>query len=207
MRYLMCLATLITAALVAAEEVKTQEPPKVAKSLNVYTHPGIVVSQDGRWVGSDHLLNLSNKIDVVVEILKPEATKLPFTEESLEQYVEAAFKKKDFETAASSSSAMPNIPFFNILLVIYPIEKGYAGLIDGRLMESIDPKRVKLEKNTEFQAITWEKKTLVVAPTDEFEGIVTKTIDDILATFFERYEFFEKLRLKMEKKDETPRMK
>lgn len=206
MRYLMCLATLITSQLTAVEEVKKEEP-KEARTLNVYTHPGIVVSQDGKWVGSDHLLNLSNKIDVIVEILKPETTKLPFTEESLEQRIEAAFKKKDFETSASRTSAMPHIPFFNVLLVIYPIEKGYVGLVDGRLMESIDPKRVKLEKNTDFQAITWEKKTLVVAPTDEFEGIINKTIDDILATFFERFEFFEKLRVKMEKKDETQRMK
>lgn len=184
-----------------ADEAK---PPR---ELNVYTHPGIVISQGGKWVGSDHLLNLGKKVDVVVEILKPEGTKLPFTEEALEQRVEAAFKKKEFDTTASTNASMPDIPFFNVLLIVYPIEKGFASFVEGRLFESIDPKRVKLEKETEFQAITWEKKTLIVAPSNELEGTVLKAIDDILTTFFERYDYFEKVRFKLEKKDETERMK
>ena len=200
------LAASLSFPLIAAElNIDEQTPP--AREMNVYTHPGIVVSQGGKWIGSDHLLNLTKKIDVVVEILKPEGTRLPFSEESLEKKVEAVFKKKDFDTTASTLSAMPNIPFFNILLVVYPIEKGFVALIDGRLMESIDPKRVKLDKDTDFQAITWEKKTLIVAPTDEFEAVVEKTMEEILKTFFERYEFFEKMKIKMEVKDETQRMK
>lgn len=195
---------------VAPGELKPREltPRELTpRELNVYTHPGIVVSQGGKWVGSDHLLNLTKKIDVVVEILKPDSTTLPFDEGKLEKRLEEAFKKRDFETAISTTKGMPEIPFFNLLLVVYPIEKGFVALVDGRLMESIDPKRVKLERDTDFQAITWEKKTLIVAPTEEFEGIVEKTIDEIVTTFLDRFEFFEKMKLKMEKKDEPVRMK
>ena len=91
----------------------------------------------------------------------------------------------------SAYSSTPGIPFFDILVVVYPIEKGYVALVDGaRLFEAVDPLRVHLEKGTTFQAITWEKKTLVVAPEEDFEETVEKTIDDIVNTFFERFRIF-----------------
>lgn len=171
----------------------------------VYTHPGIVINQDGQWVGSDHLLNLTNKIQVVVEILKPADAKIPVSVETLRAQIEAAFIKGGLLPNEVNTDT-PGIPFFNLLIVTYPIDKGYAGLIDGRLIESVDPLRVKLEKNTLFQAITWEKKTLVVAPTDEFKETVEKTVADLVKTFIERYEYFEKLKIKLDKKDDVQRL-
>lgn len=173
----------------------------------VYTHPGIVTSQSGEWLGSDHLLNISNKIQVVVEILKPADTKISLTVEQLKARIEEAFKKAGIAPEESANSETPGIPFFNLLIVLYPIEKGYVGLVDGRLMESVDPLRVKLEKGTLFQAITWEKKTLVVAPTDDFKDSIDKSVDEVVKTFLERFDYYEKLKAKLEKREEVERLK
>jgi len=172
--------------------------------LNVYTHPGIVVNQGGRYAGSDHLLNLSKHIDIASEILKPADAELPLTPQQIDDYIYDKFIKKGLESTKGTASSLP---FFNMLLVVYPIEQGYVALVDGRLIESVDPKRVKLDKDTQFQAITWEKKVLLVTPKDDFKGSIFKTIDDILNTFFERYDYFDRLRQKMEVKTDTERMR
>jgi hypothetical protein len=193
----------VLAATLSSEKPAVEPMP----SQPAYTHPGIVVSQGGNWVGTDHLLNLTKNIGIVVEILKPAGTKMPFDEATIEKRAADAFKKRDVEATAENSGVRPKLPFFNILLVVYPIDKGFVALIDGRLLESVDPKRVKLDKDTDFQAVTWEKKTLIVAPIDEFEALAEKTVDEIVSTFLERYEYFEKIKLKMEKKDDVERMK
>lgn len=172
--------------------------------LNVYTHPGIVINQGGRFVGSDHLLNLSKHIDIASEILKPSDTEIPLTTQTVDDYIYDKFVKKGLESNKGSASS---IPFFNMLLVIYPVEQGYVALVDGRLIESVDPKRVKLDRDTQFQAITWEKKVLLVTPKDDFKASIFKTIDDILNTFFERYDYFDRLRQKMEVNTDTERMR
>lgn len=172
--------------------------------LQVYTHPGIVVNQGGRWVGSDHLLNLSRNVRIVSEILKPADTTLPFNEGAIDKKLQDSFVKHGFDPSGVSGSAAP---FFNLLIVVYPIEQGYVALVDGRLMEAIDPKRVKLDPDTQFQAITWEKKTLLVAPKDEFESTIEKSIEDITNTFFERYDYFDRLKSRMEQKNESERMR
>lgn len=178
--------------------------PMSAFESQVYTHPGIVVNQGGRWVGSDHLLNLSRNVRIVSEILKPADATLPFNEASLDKTLQEKFSKHGFDINGQANSAAP---FFNLLIVVYPIEQGYVSLVDGRLMEGIDPKRVKLDPDTSFQAITWEKKTLLVSPKDEFEATINKSIDDIINTFFERYDYFDRLKVRMEQKNESERMR
>lgn len=196
----------------AAEEAQVVAPAADTSSvfnpttteLNVYTHPGIVINQGGRFVGSDHLLNLSKHIDIASEILKPADTEIPLTIQMIDDYIYDKFIKKGLESTRGSAST---IPFFNLLLVIYPVEQGFVALVDGRLVESVDPKRVKLDRDTQFQAITWEKKVLLVTPKDDFKSSIFKTIDDILNTFFERYDYFDRLRQKMEVKTDTERMR
>lgn len=174
------------------------------QELNVYTHPGIVINQGGRFVGSDHLLNLSKHIDIASEILKPSDAEIPLTTQMIDDYIHDKFIKKGLESANGSASS---IPFFNLLLVIYPVDQGFVALVDGRLIESVDPKRVKLDRETQFQAITWEKKVLLVTPKEDFKTSIFKTIDDILNTFFERYDYFERLKEKMEVNTGTERMR
>lgn len=196
----------------AAEEAQVVAPATDTSSvfnpttteLNVYTHPGIVINQGGRFVGSDHLLNLSKHIDIASEILKPADTEIPLTIQMIDDYIYDKFIKKGLESTRGSAST---IPFFNLLLVIYPVEQGFVALVDGRLIESVDPKRVKLDRDNQFQAITWEKKVLLVTPKDDFKSSIFKTIDDILNTFFERYDYFDRLRQKMEVKTDTERMR
>lgn len=195
----------------AAEDAQASTKPALpseafnqASELNVYTHPGIVINQGGRFVGSDHLLNLSKHIDIASEILKPNEAEIPLSTQMIDDYIHDKFTKKGLE---SSNGTASSIPFFNLLLVIYPVDQGFVALVDGRLIESVDPKRVKLDRDTQFQAITWEKKVLLVTPKDDFKASIFKTIDDILNTFFERYDYFERLKQQMEIKNETERMR
>lgn len=172
-------------------------------TLSVYTHPGIVINQGGQFVGSDHLLNLSKHIEIATEILKPAEGEIPVTAQAIDEYLFDKFTKRGIESTNGSATALP---FFNLLLVVYPIEQGYVALVDGRLFESVDPKRVKLDRDTQFQAITWEKKVLLVTPKDDFKATLFKTIDDILGTFFDRYDYFDRLRQQMQQKTDTERM-
>jgi hypothetical protein len=192
----------------------TTTPPNLSSSTTsvpafnpggtVYTHPGIVVNQGGSFIGSDHLLNIGRNIDVITEILKPADAELPFTEASINKLIIDQFVKHNIDTHPTNAQSLP---FFNMLIVVYPVEQGFVALCDGRLIESIDPKRVKLDKDTQFQAITWEKKTLLVSPKEDFGATIEKAVNDILATFFERYDYFDRLKQKLEQKNETERMR
>lgn len=194
-RYTFLGLSLFASSLFGLEEAPHPSDSPTSSS-NFYLHPGIVFNQAGRWVGSDHLYNLPKKIAVIADVLGPSGASLPVDTSVLTKFVEDKFKAHYFDTTPLASSDKPALPFFNVLIVVYPIDQGYVALCEGRLFESIDPKRVRLEKGTAFQAITWEKKTLIVTPKDDFVKTVEKTIEDILNTFFERYDYFETLRLK-----------
>ncbi|MCB1114046.1 MAG: hypothetical protein KDK62_04755 [Chlamydiia bacterium] len=172
----------------------------------VYTRPGIVTMQGGVWEGSDHLLNLKGPLNVVVEILKPKNVEIPLSVETIENKIITEFKKMDLVNGNDFSSPTPGIPFFNVLIVAYPVEKGYVALVDARLMEVVDPYRVKLDPRTYFQAVTWEKKSVLVAPSDEFVQTVDKTVDDLVKAFLERVEYFQDLRRKLDQKDQVERL-
>jgi hypothetical protein len=172
----------------------------------VYTHPGIVQLSGDRWEGSDHLLNLNGPINVIVEILKPKDKDIPLTVESIEKRVNEAFQKADIKTGVDLSSATPGVPFFNVLIIAYPVEKGFAAVVEVRLMEVVNPYRIKLDKDTFFQAVTWEKKSLLVAPTNEFRETVDKTIDELVKTFIERDSYFKAVRTKLQNKDAVEKL-
>lgn len=171
----------------------------------VYTRPGIVTLQGGSWEGSDHLLNLKGPVNVVVEILKPQNVEVPLSADEIESRITTEFKKVDL-TSGNYAVETPGIPFFNILIVAYPVEKGYVASVDARLIEVIEPFRVRIDPSTFFQAVTWEKKSLLVAPTEEFSKTVDKTIDDLVKTFIERVSYFKEMNRRHENKDGVERL-
>lgn len=81
----------------------TQPPPTPATihqaanenidAASIYLNPGITAFRGGKWVGSDHLYNLTNKIYVFVEILTPEKLILPVTEGILQSRILELLKK------------------------------------------------------------------------------------------------------------------
>jgi hypothetical protein len=165
-----------------------------------YPNPGIVANRGGRWVGSDHLYNLTDKIDIVVEIFKPENVQVPVSEEMIKARVIEIFKKGKIEPQAESAPGKPPLPFFHLLLMIYPIDKGYVALCEGRLFEEVHLDRIILDEQTVLQGITWESENLIVSPSADIEEQVFKSVDEIANTFVDRFIFYSNIKAQIKKR-------
>jgi hypothetical protein len=159
-----------------------------------YLHPGIVVFLNGKWEGSDHLLNIPNNIGVYVTIVKPEKENLAITEQQLQKEVEAIFGQVNIKPLTLGSVGRAPLPAFEIEVFIYPIEKGYAACCNGRLFESVTLERFKMDSNMAFQAITWEKQSLIVGPSATFAEQLTRNVQEITAAFAERFQAYERIK-------------
>lgn len=165
-----------------------------AEEGKFYPNPGIVAFREGRWVGSDHLYNITDRIDIAVEINKPPKVVLPVTEAMIRSRIADIFKKAKIHPVADSLPGKPPLPFFHVLLMIYPIEKGYVAYCEGRLLEQIKVDRVRLDEQTVMQGITWETENLIIIPSDELTDQLYSIVDDIANTFVERYQFYESIK-------------
>lgn len=155
-----------------------------------YPDPGIIAFRNNKWVGSDHLYNLSNQINVSVEIFKPKHLVLPVTEAMIKLRMTDLFQKSNISPFASTDSGEPSLPFFHMLIMVYPIEKGYVAYCEGRLFEKVKLDRVRLDEQTYMQAITWDSENLVISPQDDFANQLYKSVDDIVTTFTDRFRFY-----------------
>jgi hypothetical protein len=171
-------------------------PPQVPQHAE-YLHPGILVYLNGRWEGSDHLLNLPNSIGVYVTIVKPEEEALNITAEQLQKEVEMIFGQANLKPLTLAAQGRPPLPAFEIEIFLYPIEKGYAACCDGRLFESVTLDRFKMDPNMAFQAITWEKQTLIVGPKATFAEQLLQNVQGIAVAFIDRYLTYERLKGQM----------
>lgn len=165
-----------------------------------YPNPGIVAYRGGKWVGSDHLYNITNKIDVVVEIFKPEKTVIPITEGMIRSRIADIFKKAKIQPLAENVPGKPLLPFFHMLLMIYPIDKGYVAYTEGRLFEQVNIDRVRLDEQTVMQGITWESENLILVPSKDLTNQLYKSVDEIANTFVDRYLFYENIKSQIQKR-------
>lgn len=168
-------------------------PPEVPQHAD-YLHPGILVNLYGTWEGSDHLLNLSSNIGVYVKLIKPEEETLDISEKDLQKEVESIFGDAGIKPLTLAAVGKPPLPAFEMEIFVYPIDKGYAAFIDGRLFESVILERFKMDPNMAFQAITWEKQSLIVSPKEKFPEQLTKTVQEIGEAFVTRFQVYEKLK-------------
>lgn len=159
-----------------------------------YLHPGILVNLSGKWEGSDHLLNVPSNIGVYVRIFKPESETLDVTEAGLQKEVEAIFNDANIKPLTLTTAGKPPLPAFQIEVFVYPIEKGYAAFIDGRLLESVVLARFEMDANMAFQAITWEKQSLIISPKAKFVDHLKQAVQEISQVFVTRFQSFEKLK-------------
>lgn len=167
-------------------------PQQVARVAS-YFHPGILVFQEGAWLGSDQLLNVPKNIGVYLTVVKPEDLKLEISENTLRVHAEEVFQKNGIKTQTLAFEGAPPLPAFEIEVFVYPIQKGFVASLNGRLFESVSIDRFKLDPNMAFQAITWEKQSLLVAPTEQFSAELEKSIKDIAETFAERFRSYQKI--------------
>lgn len=159
-----------------------------------YLHPGILVYLNGKWEGSDHLLNLTNNIGINISIIKPEGEILEISKDQIRKEIEEIFTRSNIRPQTLAPEGRPPLPTFEMEIFVYPIERGYVAFCEGRLFESVILDRFKMDSNMAFQAITWEKQHLIVAPKNQFVEKLRKTIQDIASSFVERFQVYEKLK-------------
>jgi hypothetical protein len=164
-----------------------------------YPNPGIVANRDGRWVGSDHLYNLTSKIDIVVEFFTPPNVVLPVTKEAIKTTITEIFKKARITPPAEVSYDKPPLPFFHMLIMVYPIEKGYVAYCEGRLFEKIELERVKPDEQTAMQGITWESQNLIISSKEDLANQLIKSVEEIATAFADRYRFYEDIRMEIQR--------
>lgn len=157
----------------------------------IYTFPGVVALQDGDWVGSEHLYNLSPQIGVVVEIVYSSGNSTSLTEEGILNKITPILKAGGLTVREPLISGTSPLPFLNILIIIHPIEKGYVAYCTGQLFEEVTLRRIQLKPGTTWQAVTWEQQELVVFAKEHLQEQVEKTVQNIVTAFAARYKSYE----------------
>lgn len=178
-----------------------QEAPKSStgeftemERKDVFTEPGIIGIRDGKWVGSDHLFNLPRNLGVTVDVISPDGTPLPVDKEKAEKIVEPIFKEGGLSPSFTFAQSGSPLPFFNFLIMVYPVPNGYVAYIEGRLFEEVEVSRVQLAKEIYWQAVTWEKQTLIVSAQGQFRFQLQSAIESIARDFVKRYQHFQSLK-------------
>lgn len=88
------------------------------------------------------------------------------------------------------------LPFLHILVMLQPIEKGYAVYCTGRLFEAVDLHRINLRGGIYWQAITWEKQELLIVSKEQLQEQVDKSVQTIASAFADRFKSDEEKALK-----------
>lgn len=173
----------------------------MGSSPEYYLNPGIIAFRNGHWVGSDHLYNLTNSIDVVVEFYTPQNIVLPLNKDDVKQKISEIFQKARIHVEPPAVEAgKPPLPFFHMLIMAYPLEKGFAVYCEGRLFEGVQLERVTLDEQTSMQAITWESQNLIVSSKEDLSNQIMKSVEEIATSFADRFRFYEDIRSQIQRK-------
>lgn len=165
-----------------------QAPLVPLNPSTIYAEPGIATLQGGQWVGTEHLYNLSSSIGVLVEIIKPAGLEIPSTsDEVIKEKIAGIFKTGRITVRVPIMKERTPLPFFQMIIIIQPIEKGYVIYCVGRLFEEVPMKRVQLPLDIVWQAITWERQELRVLPADQIKQQVEEAVQVIAGAFVERF--------------------
>jgi hypothetical protein len=161
-----------------------------------YTEPGIVGYQNGRWIGSDHLYNLSSHLGVYVEIVRLPNVAPVLDLKTIENEVMDILTKGGLYPTLMTGGPTPPFPYYHVLIMTMPMPEGKIACVSCRLFEQVQLQRVQLAEGVYWQAITWEKQTLVEAAKEEFPAHIYKDVAQITSYFVQRFKHFEELKMK-----------
>lgn len=165
---------------------------------NYYTMPGIVGLRNGGWEGSDDLFNLTPNIEIIVEMVKGEKKKYFMTDEFIKEHIVKYFKEGGLVPYSQAADGPP-LPIFHVLILITPVQEGYAAYVSCRLFEAVKLKRLVLDQDITYQAITWEKQDLIIAPKEGNMAELAESIKELTQSFITRYKYFENLKARTNK--------
>lgn len=174
--------------------------PQQVSTQAAYFYPGVIAYRNGTWIGGDNLLNLSRNIGLYISIIKSPTDPLEIDEEQLLRDAKKIFAQADIDPIILQAPGQAPLPFFQVQVLLYPVERGYAASCEGRLFESVNMHRMMLdETGVVYQAITWQKSSLIVSPKEKIVERLKVDIEDIVQSFADRYVTFEKIKNTMKK--------
>lgn len=176
------------------KQIKSSDSLGKGGGATLFTAPGIIAVKETGWVGSDNLYNLTDRIGVSVEILKPASLALNITEETLKNIVAEVMLKANLRPEINPALSSAPLPFFHVLVMLYPHEGTLAIFCEGRLFESVKIDRVIIDRSTLLQAITWEKQSLVIVPLFDANAQVGRAVADLTKVFVDRFIYFEHIK-------------
>lgn len=160
-----------------------------SSSLKKFVYPGIVRYSGGNFEGGDHLLGIGRNISVDLEIYSDAAAEFPLKREDLLKGVTDLFQEYRFHT----DLAPPYLPFFYIVIIALPIDRGFSVYVSGRLIEKVEVRNLQFDPSVTWQAITWERESFQVLSKEDVAKEVSATVNSIAKTFIDRVSFFESL--------------
>jgi hypothetical protein len=167
---------------------------KLVKEDATYFHPGLLILRGDRWDGGDYLYNLTDQIGVYLSILEPEEKSANLDQKTILQNIFNQFNRSGIKPGIVVKEGSPPLPFFHIQVLVYPVGTRYAASCKGTLFEEVSLKRVELDPSTVFQAITWQRESLIVISSDNFESQLNKSISETVSAFIERFQFYRELK-------------
>jgi hypothetical protein len=159
-----------------------------------YFYPGILVNSNNVWEGGDDLLNLTNNIEFYLTIIKPDNDQLEIPKDKFRQTAETILRNAGISTKTLVRSDEAPLPYFQIQILLYPIGKeGYVACCEGRLFESVSLKRINLDAKMSYQAVTWQKSSLIISPNSKINDQLQQHVEDIVKAFADRFQSFSSL--------------
>lgn len=152
--------------------------------------PGIATIKDKKWMVSDYLYNLTPNIGIKVEVIKPEKKYIPLSSDILERKITGVFENARINPNPILANCQPPLPMFYVLVMVYPCEKRCVAFITAQLYEIAKPARIDIDLNGVWQAITWERQTLVASAWEDFAQEVASALEDIALAFTNRFNFY-----------------
>lgn len=176
-----------TTTVPAASVSPATTAPQSLTPLKNFVYPGIVRYTGGTVEGGDHLLGIGRNIGVDLEIYGDSG--FPLRREDLLQPVRELFKDYRF----SLDQSPPYLPFFYIVVIILPVNKGFSVYVSGRLLEKVELRKLQFDSSITWQAITWEKESFQIVSVEDATKEVRDTVMEIAKYFIDRVSFFESL--------------
>lgn len=158
--------------------------PPMAKPFGM---PGVVGLENDKWVGTDYLGYLSDKISIDVEVLKgKDVPSLPDAS-VIQQRVSEIFNKHSI-TPRSDEVEGPPLPFLHLLLIVYPVDQDrYVIFGNSRLFEKIKVERKDFVPKGYWQGITWENQDVSLSNAAQLDEKIKQLADKLAEAFANRF--------------------
>lgn len=130
----------------------------------------------------------------MVEVVHLPGTAPTLDQALIEKNVLDLLRNGGFNAYPLTGSPTPPFPYYHVLIITMPMLEGRIAYVGCRLFEQVFLDRVQLAEGVYWQAITWEKQTLVQSSKEEFADHIYKDVNQITIEFIQRFKHFEDLK-------------